>query len=397
MGDITIAYSGVHQIYQIAAAVHEMDRLDRLYCALIDAPRKWGRLVSRILGSSALANRRYPELPPEKITENPWFFFRERLATRFKPLDVDLWFQTIENFDAWVARHLSQSSSKLFVGGESCALRSFEAGKRRGMQLVLDCPGIHAAFRDERAKIAATEFGLKKPPGPDLARIALRKEREIELADWIFVYSSIHKRSFIEQGISPSKLIEIPLWGDPMLATNGRRRLESDGPLRVLYVGGINLRKGVPYLLDAVKICGGRPKLTMVGTISMELKPLLQRYSAYYKWLPSQPKSSLRDLYWQNDVLVMPSLGDSWGFVALEAMLCGLPIIITESCGAPVPDETWRVPTMNARAIAERLELYARDRVLCRAHGQVAAEFARQFTPERYRNNLKKFFSTVLG
>ena len=59
-GGITAAYSGVHAIYQIALAAHELGRLDRLHCSLIDAPGKWGGLLSRSLGAGALTNRRCP-------------------------------------------------------------------------------------------------------------------------------------------------------------------------------------------------------------------------------------------------------------------------------------------------------------------------------------------------
>ena len=38
---ITLGYIGVHQIYQLALAAHEIGRLDRFYCSLLDAPGKW--------------------------------------------------------------------------------------------------------------------------------------------------------------------------------------------------------------------------------------------------------------------------------------------------------------------------------------------------------------------
>src|ERR1041385_5326270 len=101
------------------------------------------------------------------------------------------------------------------------------------------------------------------------------------------------------------------------------------------------------------------------------------------RMVPPQTKPRLRELYWQHDVLVLPSLGDSFGFVAMEAMACGLPVIVTENCGVPVPDPSWRVPVMDSEAIAWRLSLYARARSLCHEHGIVAAKFALQFTPER--------------
>jgi hypothetical protein len=51
---------------------------------------------------------------------------------------------------------------------------------------------------------------------------------------------------------------------------------------------------------------------------------------------------------------------------------------------------------MSSGAIAERLALYVADRDRCRADGLIAAEFARRYTPERYRNRVKKVLREIL-
>lgn len=35
----------------------------------------------------------------------------------------------------------------------------------------------------------------------------------------------------------------------------------------------------------------------------------------------------------QSDVLVLPSKSEPWGLVVNEAMVCGLPVIVSETCG----------------------------------------------------------------
>ena len=44
-------------------------------------------------------------------------------------------------------------------------------------------------------------------------------------------------------------------------------------------------------------------------------------------------KAELRKIYWESDVLVLPSLVDTFGFVAMEAMACGLPVIACSGSG----------------------------------------------------------------
>jgi glycosyltransferase involved in cell wall biosynthesis len=306
------------------------------------------------------------------------------------------WFTANQEFDLWVARELASTKSEVFVGTETCALRSFEIGKKKGLKLVLDCPGIESSLRDELAKQAAREFQLDEPHPSDSLEILRWKESEVALADYLLAYSVVHRESLLRRGAVANKVIEIPLWADCDFwypAPQGSDPANS--ALKVLYAGGISLRKGIPYLLAAANECGPAVNVTLAGTVADEMKPVLAKYRNH-QLLPHQNRAALRDLYWRSDVLVLPSLGESWGFVALEAMLCGLPVVVTENCGAPVPDESWRVPVMDSRAIGERLLLYANDRSLCREHGSIAVPFARQFTPERYRQKLAAFFQKVL-
>jgi glycosyltransferase involved in cell wall biosynthesis len=81
----------------------------------------------------------------------------------------------------------------------------------------------------------------------------------------------------------------------------------------------------------------------------------------------------------------------------MEAMACGLPVVVTDNCGVPVPVDTWRVPVMNATAIAERLHHYLEDRELLRLDAVRAVEFARCFTPARYRAAICRVFTQTLS
>jgi glycosyltransferase involved in cell wall biosynthesis len=71
-------------------------------------------------------------------------------------------------------------------------------------------------------------------------------------------------------------------------------------------------------------------------------------------------------------------------------------VIVTENCGVPVPEPAWRVPIMNSDAIAQRLEYYATNREALQRDGQSAQQFARQFTPERYREQIKNLLRELL-
>jgi glycosyltransferase involved in cell wall biosynthesis len=266
------------------------------------------------------------------------------------------------------------------------------------MVRVLDCPGIEAGFLDQLAMDAGAEFGLTTPKQADRAAMRERKRRELQLADVIFVCSDVQARSFPAGSVPSARVHVVPLWVDTTFWRPAAEPVAPrSGPLRVMFAGKTNLRKGIPYLVRAAMSCDAPVELTLVGSVDDELRPFLKRYDGRFKTMPPCSKTGLRRYYQGHDLAVLPSLGDSFGFAAMEAMACGLPVIVTENCGAPVPDPSWRVAIMDSDAIARRLALYARDRDLCREHGIVAAEFARQFTPERYRKTIKGLFRQLLG
>ena len=394
---VTVGYSGVHQAYQLALAAHEIGELDRFYCSVFDAPGKWGGWLSRVLGASTLTNRRCEGIPPRLVKEYPWPLLRQMVAMRVLARQGYDWSQTVDRFDRWVARRLPDSPSRVFVGAETCAEHSFRAAKRQGMRTVLDCGQVHPAFLWNVLAAAASDLGLPAPPAIDIPRMEARKQAEFELADVLLVFSEVERRSFLEHGFAPERLIEIPLWADPALWYPPPARSAASGePLRVLYVGSLELRKGIPYLLRAARQSGRQVELTLVGTRAPAMEPFLRQHAEDFRYVTPKTKPELRELYWQADVLVLPSLVEAFGFVAMEAMACGLPVIVTENCGVPVPDPSWRVPIMDVDALVARLLFYAGDQERCRTDGAVAERFARRYQPATYRREVSRVFRNLL-
>lgn len=387
MHGVTAAYNEVHQIYHIALAAHEAGSLDRFYCSVFDAPGTWGGRLSRFLGSDIMISRRRPEIPVAKVTEHPWPLLEHRLKVRAKLRTPQDWGVASEKFDRWAAYQLERSDSRVFVGVETCALYCLQAARRKGMATVLDCPGAHPAFVEAVLRRAAEDLELPQPSPIDTRCMARRKKQEFELADVLVVLSEVERRSYLEAGIEASRLILTPLWADPSLwfPNPSPEQPAPHQKLEVLFVGGIRLQKGVPYLLEAARQCATEVRLTMVGHNIGDIDSVLEQHTSTFVHVPPHSKARLREMYWNADVLVLPSLCDTFGFVAMEAMACGTPVIVSKNCGVPVPDEAWRVPIMDAQAITERLMFYARNREACREDGRRAAIFAHQWTPERYR------------
>ena len=97
----------------------------------------------------------------------------------------------------------------------------------------------------------------------------------------------------------------------------------------------IDLLKALKHLKDNTKI---RFHLDILG--EGYLKNRLKRdvktmnLKEIVKFLPARPLSTMVDLYHQHDIFILPSYNEAIGMVAPEAMLCGLPVIVSDTCGA---------------------------------------------------------------
>ncbi|MBL9116060.1 MAG: glycosyltransferase family 4 protein [Verrucomicrobiaceae bacterium] len=396
MNQIILGYAGVHEIFQLALAAHELGELERLWCSTMDGPKSWGRALSRVVNVPSAKPLGYQMLPWDRVKEYPWPVVVQRLFKKLLPWRRSEHFHTNGWFDDMMARQLAKSKASLFVGAETCAAASLKACRATGKKSLLEVAGIPDEFLAGEAEKAASKFGMKLQNQRNSTAMSFRKEQEMAYATHILCCSDIQAKILKQKGLPEDKLTVIPLWVDHAYwsIASTMRAVESTGPLKVLYAGAISLRKGVPYLLEATKALGKDVALSLVGALSSEMVSSLP---AEARFRPYQSKGELRGLYAEHDVLVMPSLGDSFGFVALEAMSSGLPVIVTDHCGVPVPDPSWRVPAHDSEAIAKRLAHYATNRTRVREDGAKAAAFAGQFTPGSYRNQVRELYRTMLA
>ncbi len=396
---VVLAYLGVHQVFQMGAAAAEVGRLEHFYCSLIRFPHRWGDVLARWLFIPSALPLGSEVLPPERVTETPLPLLVQRIAERcVAPRKLDPLY-TNRCFATQVAQHLPEhAGAGIMVGAETCSLELFVAAQRQGMRCVMDCHGIPTRFLQEGINRAADELGLKAPRLLDSPAMAERKHLERELADVLVLCSEMQRQVYLAEGLPPEKLRVVPLWVDTDFWHPPARRepVKNGRPLRVLYAGAGSLAKGLPYLLAALDQVGGDGvEMTLVGAVQPDMKPFLKQVNSPVRCLSYGPRTQLREFYWNHDVLVMSSLGDSFGFVAVEAMACGLPVIVTDRCGAPVPDAAWRVPAFSSAAIAARLAHYRRQPECCSADGLTASVFARQWTSRRYRDSIRQIYDEL--
>lgn len=185
---------------------------------------------------------------------------------------------------------------------------------------------------------------------------------ECELADHIVVNSEWSRQALVEEGIRGEKIVVIPLAFEPSPEAISFERSYPDvfttqRPMRVLFLGQINLRKGVHILLEAIQLLRGTPiEFAFVGPLQMSL-PKEVRAERSIKWIGPVARRETGLHYRNADLFVFPTFSDGFGLTQLEAQSWKLPIVTTNRCGEVVEDGVngIRLPNISGEIIASTL------------------------------------------
>ena len=161
--------------------------------------------------------------------------------------------------------------------------------------------------------------------------------RECSLADRIVVNSKWSRDALLNEGVPADKIRIIPLAYET--DTRSFQRLYPNAfsakrPLRVLFLGQINLRKGVRQLLEAVQLLKGEPvEFWFVGPTQVSVPQDPQ-----CRWFGAASRGKVDSYYRDADVFILPTLSDGFGLTQLEAQSWKLPVIASRYCGEVVRD-----------------------------------------------------------
>lgn len=183
-----------------------------------------------------------------------------------------------------------------------------------------------------------------------------RIERELELAHVVLVPSRLVAEQMREHGVDGDRILVHPYGTDLGLFAPRADRSRTRAPRRprVLFVGQLSLRKGIPDLLRASE--GLDLDVRLVGNPFDD--SLLSRLPANVEVVAPTGHGRLREEYAAADAFVLPTIEDACALVTFEAAAAGLPIITTAMNGAVESFRAYpveQVPVGDPAALAEAL------------------------------------------
>lgn len=309
-------------------------------------------------------------LPGGLITTFPWvhapymaFKHRHRLG-----LGVVRAWERLDRitFDRFVSTQMDDVD--VFVGLSGSGLNTGRAIQARGGRYVCDRGSSHIRVQNQLTMEEDELWGIA-PVGVD-PWIIDREVDEYAQADCITVPSTFNVRSFVRQGVPADKLRKVSYGVN--LERFHPSQCPRQGHFDVLFAGGMSLRKGIPYLLQAFKaLVHPRKSLTFAGAPSQPLIDLMRGkglWSDDIKVLGHVDQSQLKDVMSSSHVLVLPSIEEGLALVQAQAMACGCPVIASEHTGAEDLFEHGQqgfiTPIRDAERITQHLQALADDESL---------------------------------
>lgn len=392
----TVAQLGAREHYAAARALHARGRLARLvtdaYCPPGGALLRRGPAALR-----ALALREAADLPRELVTSFTARALLDRLGAALRPASglegaYEGFLRDGAAFGARVARTLERATlvpgvDALFTYNTG-ALEPLRLLSRRGVDAVLAQidPGQveETLVEEERARWPGWERSAGRVPAAYFERM----RAEWELAGRVLVNSTWSRDALVSQGVDPSKLVVVPL----ALEAGPRPvpRPVRQGTLRVLWLGLVCLRKGIPYLVEAARRLADRDvAFTVAGPLHIDVSAA--QAPANLRFVGRVTREGASALYADADLFVFPTVSDGFGITQLEAMARGVPVVATPNCGAVVTDgvDGLRVPARDADALAAAIASLDDDRERLAAMSRAAVETARAYDLGRFADGLE--------
>jgi glycosyltransferase involved in cell wall biosynthesis len=353
-------------------------------------------LLSRLLTTypSVVANRFLPDGVP--LVTAPWLEVRRRLYDKFRIGEKpDLVIS--KAFGNFASRH-AIGKGGLLVGWSSATLEVILSAQEAGMKVVIERGSSHIAHQTEVLMQAYNEFGIRFEATNH--EIIEREELEYKLADAIAVPTQFTAQTFGSRGLG-NKIIINP-YGVDLKRFAHKIVRRSRNKIRIIFVGGVGIRKGIPWLLRAFKGLSDIAELHLIGNVESGFEQVLAkeclegvtfRGGIGSKELPNELNAA--------DIFCLPSLEEGFPLSMLEAMACGLPVITTLEAGAKdiirSQVEGIIIPAKDSQALKDALEFLLLNHEVRRNIGLAARSRVEQgYSWEDYTNRAIEAYRDIL-
>lgn len=169
---------------------------------------------------------------------------------------------------------------------------------------------------------------------------------------------------------------------------------------KIISIGRLIRRKGFEYLIKALKgIEDIELDIVGDGVLLNNLKQIAANNKIQVNFLGNRLHNEIVDLYQRSDFFILPSLNEGMSNAVLEAMACGLPIIVTDVGGSKelVRDNGFVVEKGSVSSLNKAIQNYIKEPDLIIKHGKRSREIAESMSWPKVSDEYLKEYSRILA
>lgn len=405
---IIVSHSGKQYVHQLLYALQRKGYLQLFITSIWYKPNFWVYklllgvpVIGNVLYNKFLKKKTYPEQKEELIEQYPWKeFWRQILVQVSSKYRTEKYvFEVEKAHDHYVAKRLKSLKPAIFIGYEKSSLESFKEIKRQGGITVLDLAQVHYKYLIELRETQETFQDLFEDENL-FNQINKVKAAEYEQADYILTLSEFAKSTLLKFGVDERKIKVVSLGYNPQVFKPKTQYLKPKTPkLKLVYTGTFTKRKGIHLLLQTIKELNlPGLELTIIGPI-LDGEELFEQYKEWFTYYDFLHHEEMVKHFHESDVYVFPSYLDSWAMTVIEAMACGLPVIVTENTGAKdavVDGESGFVLKIDDKeALKEKIRFFYHQPDQIEVFGRQAVKAADNYQWENYYRQINNIVDNI--
>jgi glycosyltransferase involved in cell wall biosynthesis len=383
---VLVVQMGARRAYELARMLEQRGALAALQTsAAWPEGRVPGGLIGRFLErhSGPRARRTVRDIPPEKVRTT---LLPEAVRAGLRVLGVET--EQSERIENWLLgletrrRGLAGANVVLTTDGNG-GIGLLRQAKEQGAKIVTDIvitPRFLDILREEHDRWPGWESSQQLDRAASINRAHM--EAVVTVSDRLLCPSeTVIDGLATIRGFAPDKVARVPYgFGG---STSG---VSAPIVKRILFAGKAGLRKGLPYLAAAARIlraCDPAYEIRVAGAASDIVRSRPE--CADLTFLGQLGPDRMAEEFRTADVFCLPSLAEGMARVTLEALVHGIPCVVTRSTGSPVIDgeDGLIVPERDGAALAEAIAAITTDRTRRARMSEAALQRAAAHTLEK--------------
>ena len=245
----------------------------------------------------------------------------------------------------------------------------------------------NSILRKEYAKFGIN-FSINK-------KFITRELAEYKNANFVLVPSKFVQKTFEKQGVLNTRVLNYPSDNKTFFPIKSliKKKYSSD-KFKIVFVGGLTIRKGVHYLIEAFnKIKNDHLELHLIGALSQDYNLFKNNINFKNKYIHGHlDQKKINTILNLSHVFVMPSIEEGAAISVAQAMSVGLPVIVTENPGWKEGVLKYKngfvIPIMNSNKIYQKLKFFYENPEQIIKMSKQSVKYSKNKTWDKYAEEL---------